>query len=190
MILVKAMESRIIEIIESLYEPGTKVHDVLMLHSEQVRDLAVKLAQRLVDKGEDVDVDFVSQAAMLHDIGVIKTNAPGIFCYGDEPYIRHGVIGRQILDELGLPRHALVCERHTGAGLSLDDIIVQDLPLPHRDLLPISIEEKLVCYADKFYSKSHQATIKPISKVRYQMSQFGEDSLRRFNEMVELFGEP
>ncbi|MBR5102083.1 MAG: HD domain-containing protein [Muribaculaceae bacterium] len=161
-----------------------------MLHSEQVCSLAVELGHRLVAKGVEVDMDFVAEAAMLHDIGVIKTDAPGIYCFGDEPYIRHGIIGRKILDEMGMPRHALVCERHTGAGLSLDDILSQDLPLPHRDMLPVTIEERLVCYADKFYSKSHQMTIKPISKIRMQMSRFGEASLLRFNAMAEEFGEP
>ena len=55
----------------------------------------------------------------------------------------------------GYPRHALVCERHTGAGLSLEDIIAQNLPVPHRDMLPVSMEEQVVCFADKFYSKTH-----------------------------------
>ena len=37
-----------------------------------------------------------------------------------------------------------------------EEIISQHLPIsPPRDLLPESVEEKLVCYADKFFSKSH-----------------------------------
>ena len=55
----------------------------------------------------------------------------------------------------GYPRHALVCERHTGTGLSLSYIIEQDLPVPHREMLPISLEEQVICFADKFFSKTH-----------------------------------
>ena len=95
---------------------------------------------------------------MLHDIGIAQCDAPSIYCKGTEPYIRHGVIGRQILEEAGLPRHALVCERHTGSGITAEEIRERYMPLPCRDMLPISIEEKAICYADKFYSKSGDPT--------------------------------
>lgn len=125
---------------------------------------------------------------MLHDIGVVRCDAPSIYCYGSLPYICHGVEGRRMLDELALPRHALVCERHTGSGLSCDDIIRQNLPLPHRDMLPISLEEKLICYADKFFSKSGNLTQeKPLEKVIGQMKSFGEDSFNRFMQLHSLF---
>ena len=128
---------------------------------------------------------------MLHDIGIIHTNAPGIHCHGTEPYICHGVIGRRMLDELGLFRHALVCERHTGAGLALKDIVDQNLPLPHRDLLPMSLEENLVCYADKFYSKSHpDDDTRPLEIARSKLEKFGPDTLARFDEMAAIFGPP
>ena len=94
-------------------------------------------------------------------------------------------------DEMGLYRHALVCERHTGAGLSITDIEKQNLPLPHRDLLPLSLEEKIVCYADKFFSKSHpddQARI--LSVARSKLLKFGDDTIARFDMMATLFGEP
>jgi uncharacterized protein len=102
----------------------------------------------------------------------------------------HGIIGREILDSIGLFRHALVCERHTGAGLTEQEIIDQKLPLPHRDLLPLSLEEKVVCYADKFYSKSHIAPAKPVEDVIRQLSKYGEGTVSRFNAMVETFGLP
>ena len=96
-----------------------------------------------------------------------------------------------MLDRLGLFRHAMVCERHTGAGLSLNDIVSQQLPLPHRDMLPLSIEEKLVCYADKFFSKTHLGEPpKTMERVREQMQRFGDGSLARFNQMADLFGTP
>ena len=154
--------------------------------------MAVKLGQRLIDKGVPVDIEFVEEAAMLHDIGMCRTDAPGIHCHGTEPYIRHGILGRQMLDSIGLYRHGRVCERHTGAGITAAEIISQHLPIdPPRDLLPESIEEKLVCYADKFFSKSRiDEPPKTLDRVRKSLAKFGDDSVVRFDEMAALFGEP
>lgn len=178
-------------IIERFYDTQSPLYEVLMTHSEQVAQLADVLCDRLIEGGTPVDADFVHEAAMLHDIGIIKVNAPSICCAGTEPYICHGIMGRKMLDQLGLFRHAMVCERHTGAGLSLNDIVSQQLPLPHRDMLPLSLEEKLVCYADKFFSKTHLGDPpKTMERVRQQMLRFGQESLDRFNEMADLFGTP
>ena len=181
-----------LSIIQRYYTPGNDDYRVLVLHSRQVADLAVRLGQRLIDKGEPVDLEFVEEAAMLHDIGMCRTDAPGIHCHGTEPYIRHGILGRQMLDAIGLFRHGRVCERHTGAGISAAEIIEQHLPIdPPRDLLPESVEEKLVCYADKFFSKSRlDEPPKTLERVRKSLAKFGEDSVVRFDEMATLFGEP
>ena len=181
-----------LSIIQRYYTPGNDDYRVLVLHSRQVADLAVKLGQRLIDKGQPVDLEFVEEAAMLHDIGMCRTDAPGIHCYGTEPYIRHGILGRQMLDAIGLFRHGRVCERHTGAGITAAEIIDQHLPIdPPRDLLPESVEEKLVCYADKFFSKSRlDEPPKTLERVRKSLAKFGDDSVVRFDEMATLFGEP
>lgn len=179
-----------IAIIERYYEQGSTLCNLLIKHSEQVAAMARQLAERLVVRHTPVDIDFVVEAAMLHDIGIIHTNAPGIYCNGTEPYICHGVIGRAMLDDIGLFRHALVCERHTGAGLALKEIEQRQLPLPHRDLLPVSIEEKLVCYADKFFSKSHPERVRTLDVARGKLEKYGLDTLKRFDEMTALFGEP
>ena len=84
-----------IGIIERFYEKNTPLYNLLIKHSTQVAKLAQRLALRLLEeKHQPVDVEFVSEAAMLHDIGIIATNAPGIYCNGTEPYIRHGIIHR------------------------------------------------------------------------------------------------
>lgn len=176
--------------IQNIFSKYYSGNDALLatvtLHSECVARKALLCADA---RGLDIDRKFVFEAAMLHDIGVVKCDAPSIHCLGSLPYICHGIAGREILDNLGLPRHALVCERHTGSGLSVDDIIRQNLPLPHRDMLPLSLEEKLICYADKFYSKSGDLTKeKNIDKVIKQMSAHGEDSLKRFLELHSMFG--
>ena len=177
-----------IKILEKHYSRGSELYNLLIAHSQQVANLAKELADR--NPQLNIDYDFVYEAAMLHDIGIYKTHAPAIHCVGDMPYICHGYLGREILEAEGLLRHALVCEHHTGSGLTLEEIIAQRLPLPQRDMLPTTIEEKLVCYADKFYSKSRIAPTKPIEKVQAEMARFGEASLNRFNELTTLFGTP
>lgn len=167
------------------YQPGTPLYNSVWSHSRLVADKALQLAQAHPEF--EIDRDFVYEAAMIHDIGVFLTNAPSIYCTGDQPYICHGVLGAELMRADGYPRHALVCERHTGTGLTVADIIAQNLPLPHRDMCPVSLEEKLVCFADKFYSKSNPDREKPIDKVRKSVARYGEDSLRRFEEMAALF---
>ena len=181
-----------LSIIQRYYTPGNDDYRVLVLHSRQVADLAVALGQRLIDRHVPLDIEFVEEAAMLHDIGMCRTDAPGIYCYGQEPYIMHGIIGRRMLDGMGLYRHARVCERHTGAGISAEEIITQHLPItPPRDLLPETIEEKLVCYADKFFSKSRpEEPPKTIERARQSLAKFGQATLQRFDDLISLFGDP
>lgn len=175
-------------IIKRYYTEGSDAYKLLVTHSSQVAELAMAL---LDGKPElVVDRDFVYEAAMLHDIGMFRTHAPSIYCYGNLPYLQHGVEGRKILDSLGLEKHGLVCERHTGAGLTAQEIVEQHLPLEPHDMLPITLEEKLVCYADNFYSKSHVAAAKKLDKVMKSMSKFGPGTIGRLNEMVALFGSP
>lgn len=168
------------------YAENSDLFRLLWLHSEKV---AAKAAECIARRCLEVDVEFVSEAALLHDIGVFRCHAPGIYCDGPLPYICHGTEGRRLLEACGLLRHALVCERHTGAGLSIADIERQSLPLPHRNMLPLSNEEQLICYADKFFSKSgNPAREKSLDEVRRSMAKFGQESLARFDEMHRRFG--
>lgn len=181
-----------LSIIQRYYTPGNDDYRVLVVHSRQVADLAVMIAQRLIDSHQPIDIEFVEEAALLHDIGMCRTNAPGIYCYGTEPYILHGILGRQMLDGIGLYRHGRVCERHTGAGITAAEIIAQHLPItPARDLLPESLEEQVICYADKFFSKSHPGDpAKSLERVRQSLAKFGADTLARFDTLVNRFGDP
>lgn len=175
-----------LKIIEKYYSPGSRLYETLVTHSEKVRDKALECIYR---RGLEVDRDFVAEAAMLHDIGIFRCDAPDIYCTGTLPYICHGVEGRKILDAEGLPRHALVCERHTGSGLSVEDIERQNLPLPRRDMLPLSLEEKLICYADKFFSKSGDIREeKSLDRVLRSMERHGADTVARFLLLHRLFG--
>lgn len=175
------------QIIDSFYpEKGnTELRNVLIVHSRLVTEKALQIAQKQPEM--ELDLDFIQEAAMLHDIGIFLCNAPSIFCKGSEPYLRHGVLGAQILRKAGYPRHARVCERHTGAGLTRKDIIEQGLLLPLQDYLPETFEEKLICYADKFFSKSHLTDEKTFEQALNSMKRFGADSVDRLLQLHHLF---
>ena len=138
------------KIIDKYYSGDGDLRTILIIHSQSVARKALQIVS--LHPELNLDREFIEEAAMLHDIGIIKTDAPGIKCFGTEPYICHGILGAEMLRQEGLPRHARVCERHTGAGLSLNEIVSQNLPLPHQDFLPETLEEQVICYADKFFS--------------------------------------
>jgi len=175
-------------IIKKYYVPGSLAHDLLLVHSKAVMKLAFKIAKR--NPHLNINIPLITQAAMLHDIGVFKTNAPELGCFGSFPYICHGFLGREILENEGLHVISLFCERHTGTGLSKEEIIEKKLPVPARDMLPVTIEEKLICYADKFFSKSSKYPDRPKkpAKILKNLSKYGCRKLDDFNAFVDLFG--
>ena len=151
-------------IITRFYPAGSTTRGLLLRHGERVGRKALEI----LDCAEwlDADREFVVQSAVLHDIGIGRTRSPELGCTGTLPYVCHGVEGRAILDRLGLERHGLVCERHVGVGISARQTRRRNLPLPGRDMLPLSVEERLICYADKFFSKTdngrHEKTVEEI----------------------------
>ena len=115
-------------------------------------------------------------------------NAPDIYCTGEAPYILHGFLGAELLRNLGLPRHAHVAERHTGSGLTPEEIQERGIPLPPGIYTPVSAEEELICYADKFFSKTKLGQKKSLDKVRSGFAKHGEAALRRFDKLHEKYG--
>lgn len=167
---------------------ATQACAIVLEHSRMVAAKALRVARSLGDPA--LDLRFIEEAALLHDIGVCRTRAEGIGCLGDAPYIRHGIIGRDILEAEGLPRHALVCERHIGVGLTAADIVRQGLPLPPRDMVPLSREEVIVCYADLFFSKSQGALGREKSpdEVRKGLRRHEEEKVALFDRWFAEFG--
>lgn len=169
------------------YPAGSPARGILMRHSESVAQLALDINSRLP---QPLDAGKVQTAAMLHDIGICLTDAPGIGCHGTEPYIRHGILGADLLRRHGAPEWAArVAERHTGAGINGADIAELGLPLPaERVMMPESPLERLVCYADKFYSKSGDMKRKPLERVRRSMQRHSLRTLERFEALHNEFG--
>lgn len=142
-----------------------------MIHSRQVADRCLAIEAK--HKELPVDVQFMEEAAMLHDIGIYRCDAPSIHCHGTEPYLRHGPIGGEILRAEGLPRHARVAERHTGTGL------------PGYE--PETLEEQIICYADKFYSKSRLDRVLTVAETAQSLEKFGHEGVLKFLAWAERF---
>lgn len=174
------------EIIDLYYPAGTLRRDIFLKHARSVAQKALEIAKQ---KRLQLKDDEITEAAMLHDIGIFMTDAPGIDCHGSAPYIAHGILGAQLLRDNGFDeKYARVAERHTGAGISVTDIDEMSLPLPRRDLMPESLLERLICYADKFYSKSGDMKEKSIERVCASMSRHSKSTSQRFEALHNEFG--
>lgn len=174
-----------LHIIKKYYKEGTSVYKLLLSHSEDVAQKALSIARQHPEL--QANLDFIYEASMLHDIGIYLTDAPDIECYGEEPYICHGYLGNSLLQHEGFPIHGLVCERHTGMGFDIRYIIEEGLPIPQRDMLPVSIEEQIICFADKFFSKSKLKEEKSVEKIRKGMMKYGGAQIERFDHYCSLF---
>ncbi len=174
-----------LELIDKYYDEHTLARRILIAHSHQVARLAVTIAGQ-VGRSEPVDIDFVEQAAMLHDIGMLYTDTPILGCHGDKPYIAHGILGAELLSKENMPRHALVCERHIGVGLTVEDIKLQSLPLPLRDMRPQTLEEKIIAYADLFFSKTRGGK-RTADMVRTSLARHGQYKVKIFDAWHEQF---
>ena len=160
-----------ISIINKYYPNADDLRRLLLKHSRQVADRCLQIAWK--HKELPVDIQFLEEAAMLHDIGIFKCDAPSIYCTGKEPYIKHGPIGGDLLRAEGFPRHARVAERHTGTGL------------PGYE--PETLEEQIVCYADKFYSKSSPDHVRSVLETAQSLEKFGHEGVKKFLSWSERF---
>jgi len=175
------------DIINEFYNPGSRSYQILVKHGQQVAKKAVDIAKRVLHLKPDLT--FIKEAAILHDIGMFKTRTPELGCSGKYPYVCHGYLGRELLEKKGFPAHALVCERHVGTGITAEDIKRHKLPLPQRDMVPISIEEQIICFADKFFSKNGQLADKekPAEDILNSLRRYGPDKVACFQSWMRLF---
>lgn len=161
------------------------IREILLRHSRSVCEKALEIKRSL---GLELSEENIIVAGMLHDIGVIKTNAPGIDCYGSSPYLMHGIEGARMIIEAGIdPIFADVAKKHTGAGITNDDIVKYSLPLPPGDYMPVTLLERLICYADKFFSKSGDMKEKSLKRVRLSMLKHSPETAERFEILHKEF---
>ena len=178
-----------ITIIHKYYSDNSLAEKILINHSRLVAIRALKIARYLQTQGKQLNLKFIAEAAMLHDIGMISTNTPDLGCNGVVPYLRHGLIGKEILLKEGLPDHARVCERHIGVGLTATEIKQHKLPLPIADVNPETLEEQVICYADLFYSKSTDinSPAKTAVEVRAKLREYDANKIVIFDRWINEF---
>jgi uncharacterized protein len=163
------------------YAPSADAFDLVYTHCL----IVCQVAEQLLEGHPTLDAELVRAGCLLHDIGVYR------LADLSENYIRHGVLGHELLREVGLPEVLCrFCSHHTGVGLSRDDVIDQQLPLPVDDYLAVTGEEQLVMYADKFHSKSTPPVFLTAAAYTSRVRWFGEDKVTRFAAMTARFGEP
>jgi len=175
-----------IALISKYYHPKSKAFQILWGHSRAVCDKALNIAMK--NSLLNPDLQFIEEAALIHDIGIFRTNAPNLYCFGDYPYLAHGYLGCELITSLGFPEHGLVCERHTGVGITKEEVIEKGLPLPPRDFIPETVEEQIIAFADKFFSKSSDIhREKSLPEVRKSISKFGKPNMIRFEAWCAQF---
>ncbi|MEE1927362.1 HD domain-containing protein [Streptomyces sp. TRM 70351] len=176
--------------------PVLTAHDARLLHERHAPDplalalvhthceIVARIARQLAERSPvPVDTELVETGALVHDIGVYRLKGAA--------YIRHGIEGYALLRAEGLPEE--VCRfasRHTGVGLTRDDIRRQGLPLPPRDYVAETAEERLVMYADKFHSKSSPPRFVDAAAYAAHVARFGTGKAAAFAALTEEFGEP
>ncbi|AGL17102.1 HD domain-containing protein [Actinoplanes sp. N902-109] len=165
------------------YAPGPEAFELVWTHCEIVCRIAEQLAART---GLGVDLGLVRAGCLLHDIGVHRLTGPG-----HRAYIRHGVLGHELLSEQGFPEELCrFCSCHTGVGLTREDVVRQELPLPPADYVAVTAEERLVMYADKFHSKTTPPRFNTAASYLAYSRRFGPGKAELFAAMVEQYGEP
>ncbi|MGI6681199.1 MAG: HDIG domain-containing metalloprotein [Bdellovibrionota bacterium] len=173
------------KIIDEIYKDNPEAKEILLKHSFSV----AKKALSIIDKKKlDLDKKFIFEGAMLHDIGIIGTDAKQIYCYGDRPYLCHGIIGAKLLEGTKFEKYKYICLNHTGVGLSKDEVV--KLGIGTFAMEPRDLSEKLITYVDNFYSKSNVKTLQvelQIDDVIRRLSRFGKEKVKIFYEFHALF---
>jgi len=114
-----------------------KSPEVLIRHGVTVSEVSTIIALALKEKGHDIDLELVKSGGLLHDIGRVKTHS-----------VHHGYMGGKLLRDRGIDKRiAKIAERHVGGGISNEE--AKKLGLPDLGYMPESLEEKVVCFADK-----------------------------------------
>jgi uncharacterized protein len=177
------------------HAPTPEALGVVWTHSEIVRRIALRLLDgpgTVLDGtgAEGIDAGLVRAGCLLHDVGVYRLyDAAGRLDHAG--YIRHGILGHELLADAGYPE--VLCRfasRHTGVGITRDDVLRQKLPLPPADYIAQTPEEALVMYADKFHTKSTPPSFLTAATYSDEVTWFGPDKPAAFARLRERFGEP
>ncbi len=145
-------------------------------HVEAVTELACELAQACKERGYPVDLKLVEIGALLHDIGRSKTHT-----------VHHAVAGAQIAKSLGLPEPVIsIIKKHVGGGIAARE--AKKLGWPKGVYVPQTIEEKIVCYADKLVEGSRRIPIeKTVERFEQELPRSAVERIWKLHEEMLTF---
>jgi len=172
--LEEAIKRRILsECIGILREVGCD--EAVINHCIVVAEFALEIAHRHHDR---VDEKLVFTGALLHDLGRARSHG-----------VDHGFLGGELARELRLDEKVVrIIQRHVGAGITAAE--AKELGLPCIDLMPETMEEKIVAHADNLIDGSRRTSIE--DAILTLKAKLGEShpSLRRMRALHrEVMGE-
>jgi uncharacterized protein (TIGR00295 family) len=112
-------------------------HERTVAHCQACAKISRALSERAVGEGHVLDQRAVLAGALLHDIGRSQTQL-----------VDHGYVGAEILTRERVdPIVIEIVRRHVGAGISAEEAV--KLGFPPGEYVPRTLEQKIVCFADK-----------------------------------------
>ncbi|HIP24938.1 MAG TPA: TIGR00295 family protein [Archaeoglobus profundus] len=123
-------------------------------HCIKVAEVALKIAEKIKERGHNIDLELVKKGALLHDIGRAITHDP----------FKHFIMSGDILRKEGFDNKIVkIVERHFSAGVTKDEAVKLRLPVIDN-FMPETLEEKIVCYADKIVKGDREITFEQFLK--------------------------
>jgi uncharacterized protein len=142
-------------------------------HCEAVTELVLETANVLKERGLKIDFALVEVGALLHDIGRSKTHT-----------VHHAVVGAEIAKSARLPDSVVsIIKRHVGGGITASE--AEKLGWPKDVYVPVTLEEKIVSYADKLIENSKRAPIDvTIEKLSGELKYEAAERVRKLHEEI------
>ena len=180
-------DDAVIRALHERHAPTPEALDAVHTHCRIVCQLAEQLHAR---SGLDADLSLVRAGALLHDVGVYRLyDQAGRLDHAQ--YIRHGLLGYELLRAEGLPEELCrFASHHTGVGITREDVLRQELPLPPADYVAETPEETLVMYADKFHTKTAPPAFLTAAAYQSLVRRYGAGKVAGFEAMRATFGDP
>ena len=151
----------------------------VIAHCKAVSKLAVETAKICQKRGLKVDVGLVEVGALLHDVGRSRTHS-----------VNHVVVGAQIAKDKGLPYSVIsIIKCHVGGGITGSE--AKELGWPQDNYIPLTLEDKIVSYADKLVDTSERVPIEmTIQKLREEKLFLAAERVQKiYDEITEIIGE-
>jgi uncharacterized protein len=106
-------------------------------HCQACAKISKRLSEKATERGHHINEEATVASALLHDIGRSQTQL-----------VTHGYVGAGILEKEGVDSVVVeIVRRHVGAGISAGE--AASLNFPPGDYIPRTLEQKIVCFADK-----------------------------------------